>query len=192
MIRRGLLQRRLVPGLRVHAEFRGHRGKRLGVSSDPELLTYQLDKNSRCLVMASDGVFEFMTNEEVMAAAKRHWGTPWRRARRSVATAYDYWATEDSRSDDVTARWSFSPPSGAADGADLDDLGFVEDQRGKGQLAETPRRPARGRIKNRPASGSRTRCSRRWRSTCGTGAGRSRWRSSSRGSTLSRWVWRSG
>jgi len=49
-------------------------GKRLGVSSDPELLTYQLDKNSRCLVMASDGVFEFMTNEEVMAAAKRHWG----------------------------------------------------------------------------------------------------------------------
>jgi serine/threonine protein phosphatase PrpC len=38
-------------------------GKSLGVSAEPELLTYQLDQSVRCLVIGSDGVFEFMENE---------------------------------------------------------------------------------------------------------------------------------
>ena len=46
-------------------------GKKLGVCARPELLTYQLDARTRCLILASDGVFEFMTNEEVLAVARR-------------------------------------------------------------------------------------------------------------------------
>ena len=46
-------------------------GKKLGVCARPELLTYQLDASTRCLILASDGVFEFMTNEEVLAVARR-------------------------------------------------------------------------------------------------------------------------
>ena len=127
-------------------------GKRLGVSSDPELLTYQLDKNSRCLVMASDGVFEFMTNEEVMAAAKRHWGNALAACEEIVATAYDYWATEDSRSDDVTCAVVFlTPRSGAADGADLDDLGLPKISEAKDNWRKLRDVLRAGAIKNRPA-----------------------------------------
>ena len=49
-------------------------GKNLGVCADPELLSYQLDSSVRCLVIASDGVFEFMENEEAGSATHSFMG----------------------------------------------------------------------------------------------------------------------
>ena len=92
-------------------------GKKLGVCARPELLTYQLDARTRCLILASDGVFEFMTNEEVLAVARRrHADGPLAAAREIVATAYAHWAAEDTRSDDVTcALVYFEPKVGAVE-----------------------------------------------------------------------------
>ena len=127
-------------------------GKRLGVSSDPELLTYQLDKNSRALVLASDGVFEFMTNEEVMNAAKRHWGNAMAACEEIVEAAYNYWATDDSRSDDVTCAVVFlTPRSGAADGLDENDLGLPKISDAKDNWKKLRDVLRAGAIKNRPA-----------------------------------------
>mmetsp|Transcript_9919 Transcript_9919/g.24455 ORF Transcript_9919/g.24455 Transcript_9919/m.24455 type:complete len:476 (-) Transcript_9919:296-1723(-) len=89
-------------------------GKKLGVSPDPEMLTYQLDTSVRCLIIASDGVFEFMENEEVLAIAEKHWGDPSAACDEIVAVAYQHWATEDTRSDDVTCIVAyFTPLAGA-------------------------------------------------------------------------------
>ena len=92
-------------------------GKKLGVCARPELLTYQLDASTRCLILASDGVFEFMTNEEVLAVAhRRRADGPLAAAQEIVATAYAHWAAEDTRSDDVTcALVYFEPGPGAVE-----------------------------------------------------------------------------
>ena len=85
------------------------------LKTDPFLPQPQLDKSARVLILASDGVFEFMTNEEVLhiARAKRKDG-PLVAASTIVATAYAHWANEDSRSDDVTcAVVYFTPKKGA-------------------------------------------------------------------------------
>ena len=37
-----------------------------------------------------------------MAIAEKHWGDPHAACQEIVAAAYNYWATEDTRSDDVT------------------------------------------------------------------------------------------
>ena len=95
-------------------------GKTLGVCARPELLTFQLDSSARCLILASDGVFEFMTNEEVLAIARsRKKDGPLTAAQEIVKTAFAHWANEDSRSDDVTcAVVYFDPKKGAVERRD--------------------------------------------------------------------------
>ena len=60
------------------------------LKTDPFLPQPQLDKSARVLILASDGVFEFMTNEEVLhiARAKRKDG-PLVAASTIVATTSD-------------------------------------------------------------------------------------------------------
>ena len=41
-------------------------GKGIGVSADPEVQIEKLDSRSLFMVLASDGVFEFMNNQEVV------------------------------------------------------------------------------------------------------------------------------
>ena len=89
-------------------------GKQLGVCAQPELLSYQLDRSCRCLIVASDGVFEFMSNAEVLSVAQRHVGDPERACAEIVRVAYQHWANEDTRSDDVTCAVAyFTPKDGA-------------------------------------------------------------------------------
>lgn len=40
--------------------------KPVGVSSDPEIIKMKLDKRDRFVLLASDGVWEFITNQEVL------------------------------------------------------------------------------------------------------------------------------
>ena len=89
-------------------------GKQLGVCAQPELLSYQLDRSCRCLIVASDGVFEFMSNAEVLSVAQQHVGDPERACAEIVRVAYQHWANEDTRSDDVTCAVAyFTPKDGA-------------------------------------------------------------------------------
>lgn len=128
-------------------------GKQLGVSADPELLSYQLDSSVRCLVIASDGVFEFMENEEVLAIAEKHCGDPFAAADEIVAAAYDYWATEDTRSDDVTCIVAyFTPKKGVVDAsAGAAVVGMPRQSVAKTNWKILQKTIRAGAIKNRPA-----------------------------------------
>ena len=100
-------------------------GKQLGVCATPELLSYQLDRSCRCLVVASDGVFEFMSNAEVLAVARRHAGDPERASAEIVRVAYQNWANEDTRSDDVTCVVAyFTPKTGAKEAPTIAGFGL--------------------------------------------------------------------
>ena len=93
-------------------------GKALGVSATPEMSTHDLNASpaTQCVVIASDGVFEFMSSGETMAIAERHYleggeGASERAAEEIVQAAYARWQEQDERADDVTAIVAFIYPS---------------------------------------------------------------------------------
>ena len=45
--------------------------ERIGVIGDPEVLRYPLKPSTRFMVLASDGVFEFMNNHAVVSMVSR-------------------------------------------------------------------------------------------------------------------------
>ena len=72
------------PGLAMSRSLGDTCGKRAGVSSAPEVFTGTLQPGSDCfLVIASDGLWEFMSNQEVSAVRMTSIGAlaPRRRAR---------------------------------------------------------------------------------------------------------------
>ena len=73
----------------------------IGVFAEPEILVWDIQPNDKFVIIASDGVFEFLTSQAVvhmiagfddMLAAAKH----------VVAEAYRLWLTFDDRTDDIT------------------------------------------------------------------------------------------
>ena len=54
------------PGLAMSRSLGDFKGKEYGIISLPEIIEYTLDENSKYMVISSDGVWEFLSNENVM------------------------------------------------------------------------------------------------------------------------------
>mmetsp|Transcript_37223 Transcript_37223/g.35852 ORF Transcript_37223/g.35852 Transcript_37223/m.35852 type:complete len:231 (-) Transcript_37223:56-748(-) len=54
-----------IPGLAMTRSFGDEVASRVGVNAEPEILELDLCKDDKFIVLASDGVWEFITNEEV-------------------------------------------------------------------------------------------------------------------------------
>jgi len=54
------------PGLAMSRCIGDLKGKKCGLISEPEIIEYNLDERSKYMVIASDGVWEFIDNEDVM------------------------------------------------------------------------------------------------------------------------------
>eukprot|EP00350_Pseudokeronopsis_sp_OXSARD2_P006314 CAMPEP_0170550614 /NCGR_PEP_ID=MMETSP0211-20121228/8648_1 /TAXON_ID=311385 /ORGANISM="Pseudokeronopsis sp., Strain OXSARD2" /LENGTH=77 /DNA_ID=CAMNT_0010857251 /DNA_START=2368 /DNA_END=2598 /DNA_ORIENTATION=+ len=65
----------------------------VGVSCDPEITQEILDENARILVLASDGVWEFLSNEEVANTVAPYYekGAPEAAANALVKVALQKW-----------------------------------------------------------------------------------------------------
>ncbi|CAE7689181.1 unnamed protein product, partial [Symbiodinium microadriaticum] len=72
-----------------------------GVYAEPELLVWPLTPSDRFAVIASDGVFEFLTSQSVVDAISK-FEDPLEAAKHVVAEAYRLWLTYDDRTDDIT------------------------------------------------------------------------------------------
>jgi serine/threonine protein phosphatase PrpC len=73
----------------------------LGVTAEPEILVRDIKSNDKFIVIASDGVFEFLTNQmvaEIVADTE----DPLKACHAVVAAAYDLWLRFDVRTDDIT------------------------------------------------------------------------------------------
>lgn len=93
-------------------------GKTLGVSATPEITTYDLNAapTTRCVIVASDGVFEFMSSAQTMAIAEKFYsenspGAAELAAHAIVRAAYTRWQENDERADDITAVVAFIYPN---------------------------------------------------------------------------------
>lgn len=92
------------PGLAMARAFGDAPCKRIGVTAEPELLITPLTHADRVLVAASDGVWDVMTNEEVVELAGAA-GSAAAAARLLVEVAEARWEDLDAGDycDDLTA-----------------------------------------------------------------------------------------
>lgn len=73
----------------------------IGVTADPEIITKTLTVNDEYLVIASDGIFEFLTNKFVMSVCEMS-STPLEACETLTRAAYDQWLVHEHRTDDIT------------------------------------------------------------------------------------------
>jgi serine/threonine protein phosphatase PrpC len=73
----------------------------IGVNAEPEILQTELTSADRILVIATDGIFEFLSNQEVIDAAARC-ESPLHACERLVKAAYNQWLIHENRTDDIT------------------------------------------------------------------------------------------
>lgn len=73
----------------------------LGVFAEPEMVTRELTPEDKILVLASDGVFEFLTNQSVLDICAK-FSDPLAACRAVVAESYELWLQYELRTDDIT------------------------------------------------------------------------------------------
>lgn len=74
----------------------------LGVIAEPEILCKGLNPHDKFIIVASDGVFEFLTSQNVVDIV-RHYENPSEACRALVEEAYNRWLQFEVRTDDITA-----------------------------------------------------------------------------------------
>ena len=73
----------------------------MGVFATPEVSTFELDDRCEFLVVASDGIWEFLTNQAVVDAAAQFLD-PAEACDHLVKRAYHTWLDNEVRTDDIT------------------------------------------------------------------------------------------
>ncbi|CAI5496262.1 unnamed protein product [Closterium sp. Naga37s-1] len=75
--------------------------ERIGVCAEPEVLTVALSERHPFFVIASDGVFEFLSSQDVVNMVARH-NDPFAACEEIVAESYRLWLQYETRTDDIT------------------------------------------------------------------------------------------
>jgi len=89
------------PGTAFTRSFGDSIAERLGVFADPEILIRELQPEDRIIVLATDGVFEFLTNQSVIDICAK-FDDPLEACRAVVAESYELWLQFELRTDDIT------------------------------------------------------------------------------------------
>ncbi|XP_024931455.2 probable protein phosphatase 2C 35 isoform X1 [Ziziphus jujuba] len=112
----------------------------IGVVADPEVSMVQLTPNHLFFVIASDGVFEFLSSQAVVTMAARY--TDPRDACAAIAgESYKIWLDHENRTDDITIiivhiRGLINSAAGATDGSSGTVLGpAITTQKGTSELS---------------------------------------------------------
>lgn len=90
-----------VPGTAFTRSIGDAIAEKLGVYAEPEIFQRRLDTNSRAIILASDGVFEFLSSQTVLDMALEY-DDPLEAAHGIVEESYRQWLQYDTRTDDIT------------------------------------------------------------------------------------------
>lgn len=90
----------------------------VGVYAEPEILVWKLTPNDKFFVIASDGVFEFLTSQAVVDYFVKI-PDPLQAAKEVVAESYRLWLTYDDRTDDITVIVVFIDELNVREGVEL-------------------------------------------------------------------------
>lgn len=89
------------PGTAFTRSIGDNLAEELGVFAEPEMLTREIQHQDKILVIASDGVYEFLTNQSVIDICAK-FSDPLEACRAVVAEAYELWLQYELRTDDIT------------------------------------------------------------------------------------------
>ena len=89
------------PGTAFTRSFGDKVAEDLGCFAVPEMLTHDITPEDKIIVLASDGVFEFLTNQSVIDICAK-FTDPLEACRAVVAESYELWLQYELRTDDIT------------------------------------------------------------------------------------------
>ena len=89
------------PGCAFSRSIGDNVAKKVGVCAEPEIQAWDLSPDDKFAIIASDGVFEFITSQNVIEMLAK-FSDPIEAAKHVVAEAYRLWLTYDDRTDDIT------------------------------------------------------------------------------------------
>uniref|UniRef100_A0A7S2SXC6 protein-serine/threonine phosphatase n=1 Tax=Chloropicon primus TaxID=1764295 RepID=A0A7S2SXC6_9CHLO len=90
-----------IPGLAMTRSVGDFAVEKVGVYAEPEIISRKLDFNCKAIIVASDGVFEFLSSQTVVDMALAH-ADPLEGAYAIVKESKRQWLRHDVRSDDIT------------------------------------------------------------------------------------------
>ena len=93
-----------IPGLAMTRSFGDHCAAEVGCIADPEILELNLTEHDKFIVVASDGVWEFLSNDEVINIVKPHYlvNSAEKAAEALIREALKKWKQEENVVDDIT------------------------------------------------------------------------------------------
>ena len=93
-----------VPGLAMSRSIGDKVAAQVGVISEPEIFEKSLTEEDKFMVIASDGIWEFLENEKVVELVVPFWETnnPEGACQKLIEMAVQFWETEDEVIDDIT------------------------------------------------------------------------------------------
>jgi serine/threonine protein phosphatase PrpC len=93
------------PGLAMSRSIGDLKGKKCGLISEPEIIEYNLDQKSKYMVICSDGVWEFLNNEDIMKIGIEYYlkNNIDEYLDKIIKVSEFWWEKEDTMRDDITA-----------------------------------------------------------------------------------------
>ena len=93
-----------IPGLAMSRSIGDAVAQSVGVSAEPELYEVDLSEDDKFLVLASDGVWEFISNEEIVNLIIPFWlqNNPDGACEKITKESVAHWKKEDEVIDDIT------------------------------------------------------------------------------------------
>ncbi len=95
------LENKDIPGTSFTRSIGDSIAESVGVNGEPEILKKRVYKNDEYLVIASDGVFEFLTNQSVIDMCDKC-ANPLEACEEIVKASYAEWLRHEDRTDDIT------------------------------------------------------------------------------------------
>jgi len=91
-----------VPGTSFTRSLGDSIGEQIGVIAQPEFYSKDITDDDKLVVIASDGVFEFLTNQDVIDICMNS-SSPADACEQIVSRSYQEWLANEDRADDITA-----------------------------------------------------------------------------------------
>ena len=93
-----------LPGLAMSRSFGDKLGKEIGIIVDPIINEYNLNNNVKYILIASDGVWEFLTNEKIMEIGNKYYvmNDPDNFCQTMLKISTELWERKSRNIDDIT------------------------------------------------------------------------------------------
>lgn len=96
------LRGKVYPGVAFTRSIGDALAQGIGVFAEPEMMEIRLNSEHKYLILASDGIWEFITNQEAVDILSKNLDAPLRACHALVQKAYQLWLQYEVRTDDIT------------------------------------------------------------------------------------------